>query len=125
MFDQDVHAYLRALTGGRGQQTGPFLAAFDDHDAGLFRNYAIPDDGARPTLGQVNELIALFTDHDRTPRLEYLPGLCPAVEPALVDAGFVPERRLPLMTCRPPYVAAKPVSQEIQLRLATTDDELR
>ncbi|MGH3717456.1 MAG: hypothetical protein ACRDRI_01180 [Pseudonocardiaceae bacterium] len=48
------------------------------------RNYAVPGDGVDPTPDQVAKLIAAFTDRDRTPRLEYLPALCPAVEPALL-----------------------------------------
>jgi len=67
----------------------------------LFRNYAIPDDGAKPTAAQFAELVAVFTGRSRTPRLEYLPGLCPEVEPALLAAGFVPEGRLPVMSCAP------------------------
>lgn len=125
MFDHHVHAYLRALTAGRSHQIGPFLAAFDDHDAGLFRNYAIPDDDAQTTPGQVADLIAAFTEVGRTPRLEYIPGLCPAVQPALIDAGFIPERRLPVMTCAPSDPVAMPVTGEIEVRLATTDEQLR
>ncbi len=48
-----------------------------------FRNYALPDDDARPTEAQVAELVAVFTSRSRTPRLEFLPGLCPDVEPGL------------------------------------------
>ncbi len=54
----------------REPTVGPFLASFDDHDAGLFRNYAVPGDGADPTPDQVAELIAAFIDRDRTPQLE-------------------------------------------------------
>src|SRR5690242_7563284 len=81
--------------------SAPSLVSLDKHDAGLFRNYAIPDDGAEVTPTQVAELVAVFVARGRTPRLEYLPRLCPAVEPGLVAAGFVPERRLPVMTCAP------------------------
>jgi len=125
VFEHGVHAYLRALTGIRGHRVGPFLAAFDDYDSGLFRNHAIPDDDAHPTGGEETDLIAAFTDRDRTPRLEYLPGLCPAVEPALVDAGFAVERRLTVMTCAPSDAAAGPVAGDIETHLASTDDQLR
>ncbi|MEO7193976.1 MAG: GNAT family N-acetyltransferase [Pseudonocardiaceae bacterium] len=120
-----MHAYLRALGGQRVHRVGPFLARFDDHDAGLFRNYAVLDDGADPTPDQVAELVAAFTDRDRTPRLEYLPVLSPAVEPALLAAGFAAEKRLPVMTCPPLDAVAPPVSGEIQLGLASTDEQLR
>lgn len=66
----------------------------------VIRNYALPDD-ARPTEAQVAELVAVFTSRSRTPRLEFLPGLCPDVEPGLLAAGFVPERRLTVMSCPP------------------------
>lgn len=125
MFEHDVQAYLRALPGVRAHRVGPFLAGFDDHDPGLFRNYAIPDDDAHPTGSEVTDLIAAFADRGRTPRIEYLPGLCPAVEPALIDAGFVAERRLPVMTCAPSDAVAAPVANEIEVRLATTDHQLR
>lgn len=107
MFERDVHRYLRALAGDRARLTVPFLIALDENDASRFRNYAIPDDDAQPTLAHLNALITVFVEHDRTPRIEYLPGLCPAVEPVLVAAGFVPERRLPRMTCRPAEATAR------------------
>ncbi len=125
MFDQRVHAYLRALAGPRAPRVGPFLASFDEHDAGVFRNYAIPDDDADPTPDQVAELITAFADRGRTPRLEYLPRPCPAVEPVLLAAGFVPERRLPVLTCPPMDATARPVDNEVELVLASTDEQLR
>ena len=125
MLDHALHAYLRALVGSRAIRVGPFLVSLDDHDAGLFRNYAIPDDGVEPTPHQVVELIAVFTTRGRTPRLEYLPLLCPGVEPELVAAGFVPERLLPVMTCVPATVEPLPVPDGIGLSLASSDVQLR
>jgi GNAT superfamily N-acetyltransferase len=126
VFDHALHAYLRALVGSCAvRRVGPFLVSLDEHDAGLFRNYAIPDDGAEPTQGQVADLVAVFTNRDRTPRLEYLPGLCPEVEPGLVAAGFTPERRLPVMTCAPTTVKAPAVPDGIRLSLASNDVQLR
>ncbi len=124
MFEYRLHAYLRALAGPRAHRAGPFLASFDDGDNGLFRNYAIPDDRADPTPAQVTELIEAFLGRSRIPRLEYLPGLCPAVEPALLAAGFVLERRLPVMSCLPTHATARPLATEIELTLATTDEQL-
>ncbi|MGH3767169.1 MAG: GNAT family N-acetyltransferase [Pseudonocardiaceae bacterium] len=125
MFSQRLHAYLRAHAGQRAHRVGLFLASFDDHDAGVYRNYAVPDDGADPTPEQIAELITAFTDRNRIPRLEYLPELSPAVEPGLIAAGFTPERRLPIMTCRPADAPASPVVAGIELSLATTDEQLR
>ena len=125
MIDHAVHAYLRALVGARAVPVSPFLVSFDEHDAGLFRNYAIPDDNATPTEAQVAELVAVFTGRSRTPRLEYLPGLCPDVEPGLLAAGFVPERRLPVMSCAPAAVMTRTAPEGIRLSLACSDVELR
>ncbi len=92
VFDRRLHAYLRALMASRARGVGPFLVSFDAHDPGPFRNYAVPDDHARPTADEVDRLTASFRDRHRVPRLEYLPDVSPAVEPALRAAGFRPER---------------------------------
>jgi hypothetical protein len=90
VFDHAVHAYLRAIVGARAVHVGPFLGSFDDYDAGMFRAYAIPDDDATPTRAHIAELVAVFTDRSRTPRL--------------LAAGFLPERRLLVMSCVPAAV---------------------
>ena len=108
----------------RAHRVGPFLVSFDEHDPGLFRNYAVPDDRARPTVDEVERLVSSFRDRGRTPRLEYLPGVCPAVEPALLTAGFRPERRLPVMTCPPDRVTLPPEPRGVELRLAVADRDL-
>lgn len=54
-------------------RVGSFLVSLDDHDAGLFRNYAVPDDDAVPTGEEVGQLVSFFVDRSRVPRLEYLP----------------------------------------------------
>lgn len=125
MSDVRVQAYLRALIGPRARQVGPFLAAIDDHDAGRFRNYAVPDDGAEPTPHEIETLAAFFIARGRTPRLEYLPGPSPRLEAVLLEVGFRSERRLPVMTCRPADVAASPADEAIEVILATTDRQLR
>jgi len=100
MLDAQLQAYLRVLAGRRREvaHIGPFLAVFDGHSDSLYRNYAIPDEDARPAPEEVRALIAAFADRERTPRLEYLPGAAPAVEAALLTAGFAVEERLPVMT---------------------------
>ena len=124
MFDRHVHAYLRALAGARAHRTGPFLSTFDPHDAGRYRNYAVPDDGAEPTADDVAALVAVFADRSRIPRLEYLPLASPAVEPALLAAGFVAEGRIPVLTCAPETAQAPPVA-DVELLLAHDDQQLR
>ncbi|MGH3889534.1 MAG: GNAT family N-acetyltransferase [Pseudonocardiaceae bacterium] len=103
----------------------PFVASFDAHSAHPYRNYAIPDGQARPDVGQVQALIAVFTTRGRTPRLEYLPGLCPAVAPALVATGFTTERHLPVMACAQGEVLDVATPPGIDLLLARTEDQLR
>src|SRR4051794_19878956 len=81
------------------EQIGPFHATFTSHSASPYLNYAIPDPAAEPTADDAQALIAAFRRHERIPRLESLPGLARAVEPALLAAGFTVEDRLPLMEC--------------------------
>jgi GNAT superfamily N-acetyltransferase len=96
-----IHAYLRGAA-SRNRDTeriGPFLATFTRRSENPYLNYAIPDDGAVPTDDDVRALIAGFERRERKPRLEFIPGLAPEVEPLLLARGFRVEGRLPLMTC--------------------------
>ncbi|QEC48685.1 GNAT family N-acetyltransferase [Baekduia soli] len=88
-------------------RVGPFLATFDPHDDGRYLNYAIPDDDARPTAGDVADLAAAYEERGRIPRLEYLTTAAPLVEAALADGGFVAEAHLSLMTCTPGRAAER------------------
>ncbi len=127
MKDADIQAYIR---GGveRGRDTervGPFLATFSRHSDNPYLNYAIPEDGATPSPADVAALIASYHRRGRTPRLEYLPRLAPAVEAALVAAGFTAEGRLPLMLCTPDSARALPVPSDIELIAPTSDEDIR
>ncbi|MGH3772224.1 MAG: hypothetical protein ACRDRW_12640 [Pseudonocardiaceae bacterium] len=89
MFSHGVHAYLRALAGLRAHRVGPFLACFDDHDVGLFRNYSVPGDGVDPTPDQAAE------PWTRPPVAGRSGGACPTVgitTPFLTPAGEAEER---------------------------------
>jgi ribosomal protein S18 acetylase RimI-like enzyme len=122
---QRIHAYLR-VAAPRGRETeriGPFLATFNLETDNLYLNYAIPDDGAEPSDADVAGLIDAYRAHARRPRLEYVPSLAPAVEPALRAAGFEVEDRLPLMVYR--GGEAKPPPDGIELVEAAAEDELR
>lgn len=123
MIDRDIHAYVRALFGAGALRVGPFLAGLDQHDAGRYRNYAVPDDGVAPSAGQVAALVAAFTERGRTPRLEYLPALCPELEPALTAAGFTVEGRIPVLACDPARAVA-PSIEGIEVVGAESDDDL-
>src|SRR2546421_11228468 len=103
MTGADVHriqAYLRvAAPRGRDHaQIGPFLATFNRESDNRYLNYAIPDDEARPSKRNIADLVAAYSERKRLPRLEYVPAIALAVEPALLAAGFGSERRTPLMT---------------------------
>ncbi|HEY7812272.1 MAG TPA: GNAT family protein, partial [Nakamurella sp.] len=79
---------LRASIAARAQRVGPFLVTFDPDSDIPPRNYAVPDDHARPTPVDVDALIAAFLARGRLPHLEIvLPA--PGVERALEEAGFV------------------------------------
>jgi len=61
---------VRAALRGRRyfESVGPFLAAFDADDDSPFRNYAIPDEGSRPTPAEVEALRRAFARRHRLPR---------------------------------------------------------
>ena len=121
-----IQGYLRAMAARReeSERVGPFIAAYDAHSDNLYRNYAIPDDGAEPTTDDVRALIEAFERRRRTPRLEYVPTVAPAVEAALLAAGFVVEGHYPLMTVSAETARDLPQPPGIALLLATTDDDL-
>jgi ribosomal protein S18 acetylase RimI-like enzyme len=122
----EIQAYLRTLAERRqgAERVGPFVAAYDAHSDNLYRNYAIPDDGAEPTPDEVRALIAAFERRQRVPRLEYVPAAAPAVEGALLAAGFVVEGHYPLMTVSRTTARDLPVPEGIDLLLASSDAEL-
>lgn len=78
---------------------GPFELYLEARQPERWFTYAIPRDGATPTPADVARLVDESTAHARLPRTEYLPALAPAVEPALLEAGFEVELRGPLMAC--------------------------
>jgi predicted N-acetyltransferase YhbS len=120
-----IQAYLRksASLHRDVEQIGPFFATFTVGSTSTFVNYAIPDGGAEPTPADVAALIAAFERRERIPRLEYLPGLSPAVEPALLTAGFTVEDRVPLMEWRPDSAHAEETAG-FEFHTPETDDEL-
>ncbi|KAB8196726.1 GNAT family N-acetyltransferase [Nonomuraea phyllanthi] len=126
LLGADVHAYLRSAAGDRAVRSGPFVVRFDEHDDALPFNYAIPDDHAAPTSGEVAALIAAFRGRARTPRLEYVPQAAPEVEDALLAAGFTVEGRYPLLVCSPDEAVDAPMDVRLDVRvgLVTDDDAL-
>jgi ribosomal protein S18 acetylase RimI-like enzyme len=98
-----IQAYLRAVAplGREVERVGPFLATYTADSPNPFLNYAIPDDGAVPSPEEVAALVGAFARRRRRPRLEYVGDQAPAVEDALLGAGFLVEGRLVLMAFDP------------------------
>jgi GNAT superfamily N-acetyltransferase len=111
-----------ASRGRDTEQIGPYLATFTRETDNPYLNYAIPDDDATPSPEDNHDLVGAFRARDRKPRLEYIPSVATAVEPALRGAGFVEESRAPLMTCAAPRFA---VPAGIELLAPQTEDEFR
>lgn len=102
-MDTDVQTHARTLTlrSPDHVRVGPFVIRYNPNWSLKYANYAIPDQGAEPAPGELDALIAAFRELDRMPRLEFLPTWAPAVEPALLAAGFTVENRAPLLACAP------------------------
>ncbi|WP_433056479.1 GNAT family N-acetyltransferase [Dactylosporangium sp. CS-033363] len=113
-----------AKSGREVVQVGPFTVTITGHDANVYVNYAIPAPGADPSPADIEALISAFASRGRAPRLEYMPGLAPLVEPALLAAGFVVADRLPLMECTPETVADQPTPAGFELVVPSTDEEI-
>jgi ribosomal protein S18 acetylase RimI-like enzyme len=98
--DRAIMAFIRASRKATElPRVGPFALLFTDVTRLRFLNYGIPDDGADPDDTTVASLVAAFRAADRLPRIEFLPSVAPALEPALASHGWTVEDRLPLMTC--------------------------
>lgn len=121
-----IHAYLRASARRwrECEQVGPFLASYSRTSNNPYLNYAIPDDGAEPSARDAADLIAAYQRRGLKPRLEYIPDLAPAVEPALVAAGFKAEGRLALMGFASDDVSGAAVPEGIELVAPDTDGDL-
>lgn len=122
---QRIQSYLRvaAPRGRDSVRLGSFLATFNRQSDNPYLNYAIPDDGAEPADAEVAALVDAYRTRSRRPRLEYVAALAPAVEPALVAAGFTAEGHLPLMIYR--GTGDQAAVDGVELVTATSDEELR
>lgn len=119
----ELQQYLRRAAARHRSviRSGPFLVHVDATSAEPYANYAIPDDGARPTAADVAALVETFAAHERRAAFEYLPACAPGVEPLLLDAGLQVTRRIPLMTCPPERVAELAPPDGVTIALATAD----
>jgi ribosomal protein S18 acetylase RimI-like enzyme len=116
-MEAEIQSYIRvaAAEGRDTERIGPFLATFDPHDPLRYLSYAIPDDGAQPSPGDVAALADAYRRRGRLPRLEFLPAVAPAAEAALLAGGFTVEARLPVMVCSPASVVALGAPEGIAL----------
>jgi ribosomal protein S18 acetylase RimI-like enzyme len=111
-----LQAFLRATAapGREVVRSGPFQAYFDPDDEMKYLNYAIPDDGAQPSGGDVEALRATFVARERLPRLEWIAEAAPEVAAALEAAGMRQELATPLMACTPDELRVPDVEAEIE-----------
>ncbi|MFB7912352.1 GNAT family N-acetyltransferase [Streptomyces sp. NPDC056061] len=100
-LEVQTHARTLALRSPDHLRIGPFTVRYNPNWSIKYANYAIPDRDAEPTAADLDALVEAFRAHERLPRLEFLPGWAPAVEPALLAAGFTVESRTPIMACAP------------------------
>jgi N-acetylglutamate synthase-like GNAT family acetyltransferase len=111
---------MQAEAGREVEHVGPFVATFTPGIDNPFLNYAIPEEGAEASAGDVAALVDAFRRRGLRPRLEYVAELAPAVEPALRAAGFEEELRTPLMIVKNAAAIAPPDGFEL---LAPATDE--
>ena len=120
-----IQGALRGSIARNAERVGPFTVTIDPDATGPFRNFAILDDAANPTAGDVDALIAFFSGHDRLPRLEFT-APAPAVERVLDAAGFVTHNRLPLLVLPDAgALAERPTPDGVVVDAPAEDDRLR
>lgn len=102
-MDIDVQSFAVANLRRRPEVvgTGGFVLGVDPTTTSPYVNYATPLPGAEPTAVDVEELIAAFRERGLLPRLEFAPDAAPAVEPALLAAGFTVEQQHEFLVCTP------------------------
>ena len=125
MSVQRLHSFLRrsVATGRTVVAVPPFTAYLDPQDPLRFLNYAIPDDDVAPARADVDRLRAVFRDHDRLPRLEWIEEVAPRLAPALESAGMTEELRTPLMACQPEeLVDAQAAVDDLTIRVVEQHD---
>ena len=76
-------------------ESSGFMILLTPSDPLVWLNYAVPTTDA--TTDQVDEMISVFRQADRTPRLEFFADLWPQTIVSLENRGFVCEKRMPIM----------------------------
>lgn len=119
-----AHIRRAAASGRATEQIGPFLATFSPSSDNPYLNYAVPDDGARPTRADVDALTEAYRGRNFVPRLEFLATTSPAAEKLLLEAGYAVERRIPVMLCPPDALVVPPAPDGIELLVPDSDVDL-
>ena len=122
-----IQTYVRktACRGRETERVGPFLATYSPGTAHPMLNYAIPDDGARPTAAEIDALTGAYRRRGLLPRLEYFTDVAPGLEDLLVEAGYALERRVALMTCAPAGFAGHPAPNGYAIRRPESGEDYR
>jgi ribosomal protein S18 acetylase RimI-like enzyme len=96
-----IQTYVRRYAAERREveRLGPFLATFGRHSSGPYLNYAVPDDGCLPSLGEIADVVEAYEGRRLRPRVELAPRLAPDATVALAEAGFRSEGAFSLMSC--------------------------
>lgn len=88
---------------------GPFTCYLNPKSPAHYENYAVPHmRKPEKAKGGIEQLVEVFTEHTRNPRLEYIEACAPGLETALVQAGFRTESRSLLMICEPESLLERP-----------------
>jgi ribosomal protein S18 acetylase RimI-like enzyme len=124
-LNRRIQEYLRVAIqrSENHSRIGPFLAGFDDGSDNPYRNYAVPDEGARPSAADIEALNAAFATRSRRPRLEYIAETAPEVEAMLLASGFEVEKRYPILVCTADTLRAAD-STGIDVTLVQNDEDI-
>src|SRR5258708_2606159 len=96
-------AYLKAvLTRSDLIESGPFLISLNPANKLRWLNNALIVDNDRSISQQdIRNMVKVFEDHDRMPRMELFKEIWPDLIHRLIDEGFEIESELPAMVCVP------------------------
>jgi ribosomal protein S18 acetylase RimI-like enzyme len=111
-----VQASIRAVNAAERERVcaGAFTLYRHPTSDHPYLNYAVPNAGARAWEG-IDDLREAFTSLGLQPRLEFVAECAPGLEPALADAGFTPEMRIPVMTCPAAELHDVPVPDGVRI----------
>ena len=95
-----LHRHLCATASIERERIGldSFLVTINRSEPLRFYNFALPV-GAPADRAAVEQLVAVFREHDRLPRLEWIEEIAPDPAGVLAECGFEQELRTPLMAC--------------------------